>query len=424
MDEAFASILFPRMHCIHLPGLAPAGPAAARQSATPPRDTGRDEELATPARRLVSWNEYEGKYFTIRLGGGLLYDFAGYAQDDANKEQIELHPDWKLRDARFLLKGRFKFKRPVSWSTGIMYDAPTHKFLFRETGVMIGVPELWGNIFIGRTKEGFSLNKVMVGYAGWTMERATISDATIPILADGIKWLGYSPQQHFLWNVGAYADAFSEGQSFSTYDHQFVGRFAWVPLMSEEKGRVLHIGLNLRYGVPEDGQLQLRSRPEAFPAPFFIDTGKFPARNTTMTAFEGYYRPGPLLVGTEYFLQKVDAPESNDPFFHGGDVVVSWLPTGETRVYNTRGGYFNQISPLRPVFQGGPGAWELVARLSYSDLDSAPIRGGKFWRFTPMVNWHMSDNVRLEFAYGYGSLSRFNLVGNTRFFQTRIQLQL
>ena len=32
----------------------------------------------------------------------------------------------------------------------------------------------------------------MIGYAGWTMERATISDAIIPILADGIKWLGYS----------------------------------------------------------------------------------------------------------------------------------------------------------------------------------------------------------------------------------------
>ena len=26
-----------------------------------------------------------------------------------------------------------------------------------------------------------------------------------------------------------------------------------------------------------------------------------------------------------------------------------------------------------------------------------------------MVNWHLSDNVRLEFAYGYGSLDRFGL---------------
>jgi hypothetical protein len=41
-----------------------------------------------------------------------------------------------------------------------------------------------------------------------------------------------------------------------------------------------------------------------------------------------------------------------------------------------------------------------------------------------MVNWHLSDNVRLEMTYGYGSLDRFGLVGRTQFFQTRLQLQL
>ena len=57
----------------------------------------------------------------------------------------------------------------------------------------------------------------MVGYGGWTMERATISDASIPILADGIKWLGYSPKHKFLWNshragfLGATAIAFMSG---------------------------------------------------------------------------------------------------------------------------------------------------------------------------------------------------------------------
>jgi phosphate-selective porin len=93
-------------------------------------------------------------------------------------------------------------------------------------------------------------------------------------------------------------------------------------------------------------------------------------------------------------------------------------------VYNTRGGFFNQVSPLRPVFQGGPGAWEIVTRFSYIDLDSAALHGGKFSRFTPMVNWHMSDNVRVELTYGYGSLDGFALVGKTQFFQTRLQLQL
>ena len=95
-----------------------------------------------------------------------------------------------------------------------MYDAPTDSWLVRQTGVMIAFPELLGHLFIGRSKEGFSLNKVMTGYDGWTMERATMNDATVPLLADGIKWLGYYPKHGILWNLGYYNDIFSKGQSF------------------------------------------------------------------------------------------------------------------------------------------------------------------------------------------------------------------
>jgi phosphate-selective porin OprO/OprP len=238
-----------------------------------------------------------------------------------------------------------------------------------------------------------------------------------------VKWLGYAPKQHILWNVGFFGDGFSDGQSFSTYENQFVGRIAWLPIMSDETDKLLHIGLNFRYGSPNNGQIRFRSRPESFAAPYFIDTGSFPAANTKITDLEIYYRPGPLLIGTEYIVAWVNSPQKGDPIFNGGDVVVTWLPTGEVRSYNTRGGFFNQVSPTRPVFQGGPGAWELVGRFSYANLNDKQVQGGIFWRFTPMVNWYLSDNVRLEFSYGYGSLDRFNLIGKTQFFQTRIQLQ-
>jgi phosphate-selective porin OprO/OprP len=406
-------------------------PAAGQQTTKPPDqqqtldDTieAGDEELATPKKDLVKWNHYDGKVFHIRFGAGFLYDGSAFSQNAASEEQFALTPETKIRDSRFIIKGGFKTKRPITFSTGILYDPPTQAFLVRETGVMIDTPEIWGSIFVGRTKEGFSLNKVMVGYAGWTMERTEISDATIPILADGIKWLGYLPEKHMLWNFGVYKDWLSEGQTFSTYEHQIVGRFVWLP--EENEDTVFHLGTSLRRGKVEDGQLQVRSRPEDFEAPYFVDTGKFPADSTKMAQFEAYYRPRSFLVGSEYFLQWVNSPQERNPFFHGGNVVMSWLPTGEIRPYNTRGGFFDQISPLRPVFSGGPGGWEIVANMSYIDLDSGGVQGGKFWRFTPMVNWFLSDNVRLEFAYGYGSLNRFGISnGITQFFQARIQLQL
>jgi phosphate-selective porin OprO/OprP len=381
-----------------------------------------DEDEPKQARQLVKWNHFEGKYLSVKVGAGFLYEYDAYAQDQASKEQFSLFATPKLRDTRIWFNGALKFiKRPTTYTAAVMYDANTQSFLVRQTGVMIAFPELSGYIFVGRSKEGISLSKIMVGYAGFTLERATMNDATIPILADGIKWLGYAPKKHLLWNLGLFGDALSEDQSFSTYRRQGVGRIAFLPIENEEK--LLHIGLAVRYGKPKDDSIQFRSRPESWPAPFFIDTGKIPAKSTTITQFETYYRPGSLLLGTEYFWVHVNSPQKGNPFFNGGEALVAWLPTGEIRPYNTRGGFFEQISPKRPVFNGGPGAWELVGRFSYSDLDSGPVQGGIFWRFTPMVNWYMSDNVRLEFSYGYGSLNRFNLVGKTQFFQTRIQLQ-
>jgi phosphate-selective porin OprO/OprP len=400
--------------------------AASAQDALPPSVEDRQEageaSAAPPARRLVKWNEFEGPFFTLRASAGVILDAGTYAQDDASREQFPLDSDWQVRDFRVLFNGRIKAKRAITWSAGFMYDSTNKEWLVRQTGVMVAVPELKGHVFVGRSKEGLSLNMVMVGYAGWTMERSTTVVATVPLLADGIKWLGYVPKRHLLFNVGWYTDVLSEGQSFSSYDQQFVARVGWVPVL-EEKGTLLHVALAGRYGLVNDRVLRLRSRPELNIAPYFVDTEPIAARDTRLAQGEVYFRPGRWLFGTEYFVQKVNALELPDPVFHGGDAVVSWLVTGETRKYNTAGGYFLAVSPRRPVLQGGPGALEALVRLSYIDLDDGPIHGGRFWRLTPMVNWYPTDNLRLEFAYGVGQLDRFGVVGTTQFFQTRLQFQ-
>ena len=62
--------------------------------------------------------------------------------------------------------------------------------------------------------------------------------------------------------------------------------------------------------------------------------------------------------------------------------------------------------------------------LGYSDFDDGSFRGGKFWRLTPMVTWHMADFLQLEMVYGVGVLDRFGLKGTTQFFQGRIKTYL
>ena len=183
-----------------------------------------------------------------------------------------------------MVSGVFKTKRTISWKFGIMYDGDKKIWMIRETGLTIGVPELTGHIFIGRTKEGYSMVKVMNGHSPWAAERQMALDV-IPILADGIKWFGYLPKSRVFWNLGYFNDFISKGQGFSTYAWQYDARVGWLPIYNKEKNKVLHIAANLRYGKPLDGKITLKSRPESNPAPQIINTGSFAADQ-----FHSYWR--------------------------------------------------------------------------------------------------------------------------------------
>ncbi|MBK6731573.1 MAG: porin [Bacteroidetes bacterium] len=376
--------------------------------------------------RFDGWNEFDGSLTTLKLGLGFLYEYANYIQNDAAATQmdsadLELIPAGKIRDVRFLMSGQFKFKRSIVWKIGVMYDGPTDTWFVRETGLMVHVPELFGYFFIGRTKEGFSLNKVMNGYSGWTMERQMAIDV-IPILADGIKWMGFLPKSRIIWNAGYYNDVFSEGQSFSTYKWQVAGRVGWLPVYSDDGKTLVHIGINARYGEVYNDIMRLKSRPEAFPAPYFLDTKDFAADQSIHVGYEAYYRNGSFMLGSEFYLHKFHSPETNNPLFHGGEIVATYILTGEVRPYTTVSGIFGFVPVARPITKGGPGAVEAVLRFSTLDLNSGNLEGGSFWRITPMINWYPTSKVRLELAYGYGVLDRFELEGATQFFQGRVQV--
>src|SRR6478735_8076054 len=148
----------------------------------------KDSLAPVKQEKKKSWNEFNLGFTTLRLGVGFLYEFANYSQDQESKMQMDslktsLDPTFKTRDFRLLVGGKFNTKRSITWKAGFMYDGASDAWFVRESGVMVAVPEIAGHIFVGRTKEGFSLNKVMNGYAGWTMERQMALDA-IPLLAD------------------------------------------------------------------------------------------------------------------------------------------------------------------------------------------------------------------------------------------------
>jgi phosphate-selective porin OprO/OprP len=124
----------------------------------------------------------------------------------------------------------------------------------------------------------------------------------------------------------------------------------------------------------------------------------------------------------EYNWQRDRATTGEEPRFHGGNASAIWLVTGETRPYNAVGGFFGAVSPNRTVFEGGPGAIEALLDVTYNDFDDGRFRGGKFWRLTPGVGWHLADYLRWTVVYGIGVLDRSGVKGTTQFFQTRFQV--
>ena len=154
-------------------------------------DAGEADAQAPDKRRLVKWNEFDLGFTTLRLGYGFLVRLRNRTSRTtrASSRSRTSSPTVGLRDFRLLFKGKFKTERPLTWTMGIMYDGGTKDWHFRQTGLMVGVPEISSSFFIGRTKEGYSQYKVMVGYDIWTVERSPFLDAFVPILGDGIKWM-------------------------------------------------------------------------------------------------------------------------------------------------------------------------------------------------------------------------------------------
>lgn len=265
--------------------------------------------------------------------------------------------------------------------------------------------------------------KVMNGHSPWTNERQMAVDA-IPILSDGIKWFGFLPKSRIFWNLAYYNDFISKGQSFSTFEWQYVARVGWMPFYDEKNNKLLHIAGEIEHGKPLDGKFTLKSRPESNPTPQLINTGSFETDKATQYGFEIYYRNKRLMLGSETVLHTFRNGKTDDHKFAGGDVVISYFFTNTIRPYKTAGSIFGFVPVRKSVFKGGWGEWEGVLRASTFNLNDGPIQGGQMTRITPMVNWYMTKVIRMEFIYGYGILERFNKRGTVQFFESRLQFTL
>ena len=120
---------------------------------------------------------------------------------------------------------------------------------------------------------------------------------------------------------------------------------------------------------------------------------------------------GPWSVQGEYAQLQADINErfvGEDPTYWGCYVAASWFLTGETRPYKF--GEFTRQKVLNPVFEGGHGAWQLLARydvLSLTDNAETIVlctTCGQQNTWQLGVNWWLNDHTRVMFNYGQSAI--------------------
>ena len=388
--------------------------------------------LAQAAPPAHPWNELDTSWISVRFGAAVMEDGAFYSQNAANKEQVgQLTPEGLFRVDDLSLSGQIKFPHPWLYQVAGNYKGldPTSASSWTLTYAYLAIPlGGLGSVTVGKQKEGLGMEMLENGRDLPFMERSTMSTAFAFVDSHvvGIRFSGTAAAGRMTWSAGWFNNWLDDGLSFDESGNIFGGRVTGLVIEEDGGRRLLHVGASAAYRQAKGQNFRLKSVPEVYEAPNFVDTGSFPASSGSSVGGELALVEGPVTVSGEYSSTSIDSPQMGDPRFSGYYAMASWALTGEARPYDQTLGVFGMISPAAPFSfkHGGCGAWELAARYSSVDLSNAGVQGGKFDRLSGALSWYPTSQVRFEFNYGYGRLDRSGLEGRSNFYQLRLQLQL
>jgi phosphate-selective porin OprO/OprP len=328
-----------------------------------------------------------------------------------------------------------------------------------------------GTIQLGHFKEPFGLEHLNSFRHIPFMERS-LANALMPSRGVGVMARNTIRQGRLAWALGIFyetdtVDNISDSRAFA-----LTGRVSGLPVYRDEGEELLHVGLAISQRAL-DAPVRIRVRPEVNLAPRYLDTEDFSADSLSILNLEAAYLRGPLQLQAEfaYMLTSGSVIEEDatlndvadeiaarlprlyewlagrggwqrpsdsilwnipfdlmargEPQFFSTYAQVSYVLTGETRLYNQSRGLFGPIIPENPVRfreMRGTGAWEISARLSHIDLNDRFISGGRETNLTLGINWYLNKHARIMANYVHGEVARDGYDGSFDAFQTRFQL--
>jgi phosphate-selective porin OprO/OprP len=379
------------------------------------------------------WNQIHTKWFNLNFGMAFILDHNIVSQNDISIGQVgKVEPATEFRGERLMATGNLLFfKHPWRYMISANFnglDAPPgdKKFSFIDWNFEIPFGKNGGWITVGKQKEGVGHEYVAPGTQLMFMERGSGVPMIVRQRNIGIRFSNSILKQRATYTIGFFNNYWETGKSFSDNGSQITMRVTALPIYTSDAD-LLHVGIGYRYTDATDGKLSYKAKPEVNTAPSFINTGSFNASAANTLMLELIKVNGPVSFIAEYMSNSVRSVDANNPNFHYWQIGADWFITGENRRYNKNNGNLGKLMPKKNfgfAKNAGPGAFELGARYTRSDLTDALITGGEFGRLTGALSWYPNASFRFSFNFGTGSLDKGNTRGNSQFFQLRAQFEL
>jgi phosphate-selective porin OprO/OprP len=253
--------------------------------------------------------------------------------------------------------------------------------------------------------------------------------------------------QHMFHRIDNFAQF--NGASFGDGRYGYSGRLSGLPIYESNGRDLVHLGIayQIRKGSPpldfNGGTvlsstpnpavtdnldlIRFRARPGLRDAiglqgnnARVVDTGNIIGDHVQSVNGEIMWYRGPFWAQSEACISQVNnavfpasaagVPHGN-PTYWGGYVQAGFFVTGENRGYDKPMGKYARVQPRSNFFLvrgkegstlSGPGAWEVLYRYSYLDLNDSGINGGLYSEHTVGVNWYWNSNIKLQVNYVYG----------------------
>ncbi len=303
---------------------------------------------------------------------------------------------------------------------------------------------LVGNVKFGSQKEQIGFEHIVSSRFQPLMERSFNQDAFYGGLFNGFQpgitiFNNYGNDDIGVWNLGLFKptnNVFSNATGDG--DYALSGRLSRLLVYEDEGRRLIHVAISGRQatavsqaGVP--GRFQtFRTRDAirsglsvAWPTPASITLLGDDTQTVNGELVSVY---GPLTWQSEYLVNGLqDArPSAAVPgqtvTYHGGYAQIGLFLTGESDNYSKKTGAFERIHPHSNFFKvdrcggiSGMGAWQIVGRYNYLDLnDGSPtsgLNGGILDGYTAGLNWFWNPNMKLQFNYNITDRNVSEVVG-------------